>query len=75
MSKFWPQHRGTELGVSADIFGNYDLPYEEEIHVTWSKLQCLAPNHINSNRLIDWEKNQYYTEKEKKEALHPNLYI
>ena len=25
MSKFWPQHRGAELGVSVDIFGNYDV--------------------------------------------------
>ena len=30
MSKVWPQHRGAELGVSADIFGNYNVPYEEE---------------------------------------------
>ena len=29
MSKFWPQHRGAELGVSADIFGNYDVVYGE----------------------------------------------
>ena len=29
VSKFWPQHRGTELGVSADIFGNYDVVYRE----------------------------------------------
>ena len=39
MSKFWPQHRGAELGVSADIFGNYDVVYGETV-------QCLAPNHI-----------------------------
>ena len=30
VSIFWPQHRGAELGVSADIFGNYNVPYEEE---------------------------------------------
>ena len=29
VSKFWSQHRGAELGVSADIFGNYDVVYEE----------------------------------------------
>ena len=34
MSKVWPQHRGAELGVSADICGNYDVPYEEESRVT-----------------------------------------
>ena len=39
MSKFWPQHRGAELGVSVDIFGNYDVPYGEESRVTRSK-QC-----------------------------------
>ena len=39
MSTFWPQHRGAELGMSADIFGNYDVPYEEESRVTRSK-QC-----------------------------------
>ena len=38
VSKFWPQHGGS-LGVSEDIFGNYDVPYEEESRVTWSK-QC-----------------------------------
>ena len=27
--KFWPQYRGAELGVSADIFRNYDVSYGE----------------------------------------------
>ena len=31
MSKFWPQHHGAEIGVSADIFGNYDVPYEKRV--------------------------------------------
>ena len=39
VSKFWPQDRDAELGVSADIFGNCDVPYEEESRVTRSK-QC-----------------------------------
>ena len=39
VSKFWPQHRGAELGVPADIFGNYDVPYVEESWVTRSE-QC-----------------------------------
>ena len=39
MSKFWPRHRGAELGVSTDIFGNYDVPYGRESRVTRRK-QC-----------------------------------
>ena len=41
----------------------------------YKTVQCLAPNNINSNRLIYRDKNQHYMEKEKKEALHPNLYV
>ena len=37
MNKFWPQHRAAELEASVDIFGNYDVPYEEESRVTRSK--------------------------------------
>ena len=29
VSKFWPQHRDAKLGVSADIFRNYDVEYGE----------------------------------------------
>ena len=39
VSTFWPQHSGAELGVSADIFGNYDVPHHEDSRVTRSK-QC-----------------------------------
>ena len=37
MNIFWPQQHGTELGVSANIFGNYDIAYREESCVTRSK--------------------------------------
>ena len=74
VSKCWPQHRGTEfiVGVSG-YFWNYDVPYGEECDPKWT-VQCLAPNHINSNRFIDREKNQYYMEKEEKAKTQTCMY-
>ena len=75
MSKFGPQHRGAELGVSADIFGNYDVPYGEESRVTEVNSAMFGAEPYQFEPTYPPDKNQHNMEKEKKEALHPNLYV